>query len=106
MSRLGLAVRPRSAGKRVDAGSTPSFGSPFSSNIVIYGHCLSDFVQHNFINETLKWLTSLAHVDAEIILMQGDWCIGQTEPILVTLVIIMTTRSYVAWSYVGSHLPI
>ena len=39
MSRLGLVVR-RSAGKRKDAGSTPHFGSSFSSKIVIYGHCL------------------------------------------------------------------
>ena len=37
VSRLGLVVR-RSAGKRKDAGSTPRFGSPFSSKIVIYGH--------------------------------------------------------------------
>ena len=39
VSQLGLVAR-RSAGKREDAGSTPRFGSPFSSKIVIYGHCL------------------------------------------------------------------
>ena len=39
VSRLSLVVR-RSAGKRKDAGSTLRFGSPFSSKIVIYGHCL------------------------------------------------------------------
>ena len=39
VSRLGLVVR-RSAGKRKGAGSTPRFGSPFSSKMVIYGHCL------------------------------------------------------------------
>ena len=36
---LGLVVR-RSAGRRKDAGSTPRLGSPFSSQIVIDGHCL------------------------------------------------------------------
>ena len=40
VSRLGLVVR-RSAGKRKDAGWTPCFGSPFSSNIVIYGRIVT-----------------------------------------------------------------
>ena len=53
---LGLVVR-RSAGKRKDADSTPLFGSPFSSKIVIYGPCL--VTVPCAINETLKWLTSL-----------------------------------------------
>ena len=39
LSQLGLVVR-RSAGKRKDPGSIPRFGSPFSSQIVIDGHCL------------------------------------------------------------------
>ena len=40
VSRLGLVVR-RSAGKRKDVGSISRFGSPFSSKIVTYGHCVS-----------------------------------------------------------------
>ena len=56
VSRLGLVVG-RSAGKRKDIGSTPRFGSPFSSKIVIYGHCLVTLPCT--INETLKWCTSL-----------------------------------------------
>ena len=66
LRELGLVVR-RSAAKRKDAGSTPRFGSPFSSKMVIYGHCL---VTLPFtMNETLNWLTSLAHLNVEIILM-------------------------------------
>ena len=42
----------RSAGKRKDAGSTYRFGSPFSSKIVIYGHCLVTFPCT--VNKTLK----------------------------------------------------
>ena len=38
MSRCGLAVR-RLAGKQKDLGSN-RFGSPFSSKIVVHGHCL------------------------------------------------------------------
>ena len=38
-SRCGLAVR-RYAGKQKDLGST-RFCSPFSSNMVVYGHCLA-----------------------------------------------------------------
>ena len=37
-NRCGLAVR-RQAGKQKDLGSI-RFGSPFSSKIVVYGHCL------------------------------------------------------------------
>ena len=40
VSRLDLVVLRCSVGKRKDAGSTPHFSSPFSSKIVIYGHCL------------------------------------------------------------------
>ena len=36
VSRLGLVVKAL-GGKRKDAGSTPLFGLPFSSNIVMYG---------------------------------------------------------------------
>ena len=40
MIRLGLVVR-RSAGERRDSGWTLiHFGEPFSSNIVVFGHCL------------------------------------------------------------------
>ena len=56
VSRLGMLVR-RSAGKRKDAGSSPRFGSPFSSKVVIYGHCLVTLPCT--INHILKWLTSL-----------------------------------------------
>ena len=41
MSRCGLAVR-RCAGKQKDLGSI-RFGSLFSSNFVVYGHCLVTF---------------------------------------------------------------
>ena len=68
VSRLGLMVR-RSSGKRQDAGSTPRFGSsPFSSTIVVDGHCLV-ILPCTIINETLKWLTSLARLNAEIVLV-------------------------------------
>ena len=66
MSQLGLVVR-RSAGKRKDPGATIRFGSPFSSQIVTYGHCLVTLPRT--MNETLKSLTSLAQLNAEIILM-------------------------------------
>ena len=38
VSRCGLVVR-RLAGKQKDLGSI-RFGSPFSSKLVVYGHCL------------------------------------------------------------------
>ena len=66
-ARLGLVVR-RSVDKQKDAGSTPRFGSHFSlKKKVIYGHCLVTLPCT--INETLKWLASLAHLNAEIILV-------------------------------------
>ena len=67
VSRIWPGSKARSAGKRKDAGSTPGarFGSPFSSTIVIYGTLSRDFA----LNETVKWLTSLAHLNAEIILV-------------------------------------
>ena len=53
--RFGLAVR-RWAGKQKDSVRI-CFGSPFSSEVVVCGHCL---VTLSFtINETLKWLSSL-----------------------------------------------
>ena len=58
VSRLGLVVLSRSAGKRKDAASIPRFGSPFSSKIVIYGHCLVTLPCT--INETVKWRESPA----------------------------------------------
>ena len=63
MSQLGLVVI-RSAGKWRDAGSIPRFSSRFSSKIVIYGQSV---ILPCTINETLKWLTSLAHLNAEIV---------------------------------------
>ena len=77
VSRLGPVGR-RSAGKRKDADLTPRFGSPFSSKIVIV--IVQKVVWHRLvtlpftINETLKGLTSLAHLNAEIIL--GWWQCG------------------------------
>ena len=65
-SRLGLVVR-RSAGKRKDPGSTLSFGSRFSSKMVVYRHCL--VILPCTIDETLKWFTSLCHLKAEILLV-------------------------------------
>ena len=56
VTRLGLVVR-RSAGKRKDTGSIRRFGSPLSSKIVIYGHCLSE------------WLISLPILMRETILV-------------------------------------
>ena len=57
----------KAPGKRKDAGSTPRFGSSFSSKNMIYGHWLVTLPCT--INETLKWLTSLAHLNADIILV-------------------------------------
>ena len=54
VSRCGLAVR-RLAGKQKDLGSI-HFGSPLSSEIVVYGQSC-DFA--HTINEILKWLTQL-----------------------------------------------
>ena len=67
--------RRRSAGKRKEgraAGSSPSFGSPFSEKKCDLWALSRDFILfalHNKINETLKWLTSLGHLNAEIILV-------------------------------------
>ena len=66
--RLGLVVSrsagPEAEGRRFDC---PRFGSPpFSSKTVIYGHCLVTLPCT--VNETVKWLTSLAHLNAEIVL--------------------------------------
>ena len=55
MSQCGLAVRHK-AGKQKNLGSI-LFGSPFSTKIVVYGHCLVTFA--HIVNETLKWLTQL-----------------------------------------------
>ena len=54
-SRFGLAVR-RWAGKRKDSVRY-RFGSPFSSKVVVCGHCLVTLSLTT--NETLKWLSSL-----------------------------------------------
>ena len=58
VSRCGLVVR-RLAGKQKDLGST-LFGSPFSSKIVVYGHCLVTLPTQ--FNETSKWLAQLPTV--------------------------------------------
>ena len=66
---LGLVVR-HLAGKQKDLGSTLRFSSPFSSKIVVYGHCLMTLPCT--INEISKRLTSLPilfNINAEIILM-------------------------------------
>ena len=47
------------------------FGSPFSSKVVVCGHCLGTLSLT--INETLKWLSSLPGLNAKIvILVSGD----------------------------------
>ena len=52
----------------LDAGSTPRrFGSPFSSKVVIYGHCLV-IVPCTF-KETLTMAKMAAHLNPEIILV-------------------------------------
>ena len=54
-SRFGLAVR-----RRLESGRTSvryRFGSPFSSKVVVCGHCLVTLSLTT--NETLKWLSSL-----------------------------------------------
>ena len=66
VNRLGLVVR-LPAGKRKYAGSTPRFGSPFSSKIVMYEHCFVTLPCT--INETVKWPTTLPIFNAEIILV-------------------------------------
>ena len=57
--------------KRKVAGSALRFGSPFSSKLVIHGQS-RNFALLQLINETENWLTSLAHLNAEIILSGGD----------------------------------
>ena len=52
-SRFGLAVRLGSRGSSVRI----RFGSPFSSKVVVCGHCLVTLSLT--INQTLKWLSSL-----------------------------------------------
>ena len=56
MSRFGLAVRRY---RLVSRGTSVRirFGSPFSSKVVVCGHCLVTLSL--VINETLKWLSSL-----------------------------------------------
>ena len=59
----------RSAGKRKDpvqTGSTLRFGSPFSSKLVVCGHCLVNFCPAQF-NETMVHIA--AHLNAKIILV-------------------------------------
>ena len=73
MSQLGLVVRC-SAGKRKDLGSTLRFGSPFSSKLVVYGHCLVTLPCT--MNETLTWLTSLP-----ILMRKSLYSIGYKLPL-------------------------
>ena len=53
VSRFGLGVRLVSRGTSVRI----RFGSPFSSKVVVCGHCLVTLSLT--INEILKWLSSL-----------------------------------------------
>ena len=62
MSRCGLAVR-RYTGKQNELGSV-RFGSPFSSEMVVYGQTLSRDLVHT-IHETFKCLTQLPALIAE-----------------------------------------
>ena len=71
MSRSGLAVRRYDAGrlqKDLSVFESGRFGSPFSSKVVVYGHCLVTLSLT--INETLKWFSSVtAHLNAGVILV-------------------------------------
>ena len=64
MSQFGLAVR-RWAGKQTDFVRI-RFGSPFSSKVVVCGHCLVTLSLT--INETLKWLLPLP-----ILMQESFW---------------------------------
>ena len=61
MSRFGLAVR-REAGKQKDLGSNPlrEFGCPFSSKVVVCGHCLVTLSLT--INENIKRALIAVHL--------------------------------------------
>ena len=63
VSRFGLEVR-RQAGW---ASVRIRFGSPFSSKVVVCGHCLVTLSLT--IIETLKWLSSLP-----ILMLESFWC--------------------------------
>ena len=52
------------SGQSVDVGSIPGrFGSPFSSRIVVSEHC--HVTLSLTINETLKWLSNAAQLNAK-----------------------------------------
>ena len=76
VSRLGLVVWRRSAGKRKDAGSTPPLLPPASARLSLHNMWCMDTVSWlcpaQLINETLKWFTSLALLNAEINHYGGD----------------------------------
>ena len=65
VSSFGLAPLRRYAGKQRDHGSN-RFGSPFSSKVVVCGHCLVTLSLT--IKETLKWLSSLP-----ILMQESFW---------------------------------
>ena len=62
VSQFGLVVRLVRRGTSVQI----SFGSPFSSKVVVCGHCLVTLSLT--INETLKWLSSLP-----ILMQESFW---------------------------------
>ena len=66
MSRFGLAVRPL---RLVSRGTSVRirFGSPFSSKLVVCGHCLVTLSLT--INETFKMALIAAHLNAGVILV-------------------------------------
>ena len=53
----GKALRLVSRRTSVRSASALRFGSPFSSEVVVYGHLSRDFALT--MNEALKWLTQL-----------------------------------------------
>ena len=59
VSRLGPVVGRSTGKRRKDPGSTLRFGSPFSSKMVVYGHCLVTLPRA--IHETL---TEMSHIAA------------------------------------------
>ena len=67
VSRFGLAVRRFF---RLVSGGTSvrkRFGSPFSSEVVVCGHCLVTLPPHNYSDIKMAFIA--AHLTAEVILV-------------------------------------
>lgn len=57
VSRFGLTDGKALGWYADDVGSSPSFGSPFSSKVAVCGYCLLTLPPTD--NDSLKWLSSL-----------------------------------------------